>query len=95
MKKKKKSNEGIVSIGPRKLTRFEKAKVISARALQIAMGAPVLINIPESEDSPIEIALLELKEGILPISNTSRPKWQNEATFRNNYFLISVHPVIL
>jgi len=68
MKKKKKSNEGIVSIGPRKLTRFEKAKVISARALQIAMGAPVLINIPESEDSPIEIALLELKEGILPIS---------------------------
>lgn len=68
MKKKKKSNEEAVSIGPRKLTRFEKAKVISARALQIAMGAPVLINISESEDSPIEIALLELKEGILPIS---------------------------
>jgi DNA-directed RNA polymerase subunit K/omega len=68
VKKKKKSNEETVSIGPRKLTRFEKAKVISARALQIAMGAPVLINISESEDSPIEIALLELKEGILPIS---------------------------
>lgn len=68
MKKKKKSNEETVSIGPRKLTRFEKAKVISARALQIAMGAPVLINISESEGSPIEISLLELKEGILPIS---------------------------
>lgn len=68
MKKKKKSNEGTISIGPRKLTRFEKAKIISARALQIAMGAPVLIKISESEDSPIEIALLELKEGILPIS---------------------------
>jgi DNA-directed RNA polymerase subunit K/omega len=68
VKKKKKSYERTVSIGPKKLTRFEKAKVISARALQIAMGAPVLINISESEDSPIEIALLELKEGILPIS---------------------------
>ena len=68
MKKKNKFNETTILIGPKKLTRFEKAKVISARALQIAMGAPVLISISESESSPIEIALLELKEGILPIS---------------------------
>ncbi len=68
MKKRKKSENKQVSIGPRKLTRFEKAKVISARALQLAMGAPVLIDLSKSKSSPIDIALLELNEGILPIS---------------------------
>jgi len=55
-------------IGPKKLTRFEKTRIVGARAMQIAMGAPVLIDVPPSVKSPIEIALLELKEGILPIS---------------------------
>lgn len=68
MKEKKKSENKQVSIGPKKLTRFETAKVISARALQIAMGAPVLIDLSTSKSSPIDIALLELNEGILPIS---------------------------
>jgi DNA-directed RNA polymerase I, II, and III subunit RPABC2 len=64
--KPKASYESI--IGPRKLTRFERARVVGARALQIAMGAPVLIDVPQSLRSPIDIALLELKEGVLPIS---------------------------
>lgn len=55
-------------IGPRKLTRFERARVVGARALQIAMGAPVLLDVPKDVKSPIEIALLELEEGVLPIS---------------------------
>jgi DNA-directed RNA polymerase subunit K/omega len=55
-------------IGPKKLTRFEKTRIVGARAMQIAMGAPVLIDVPPNVKSPIEIALLELKEGILPIS---------------------------
>jgi len=55
-------------IGPKKLTRFEKARVVGARALQISMGAPVLIDIQDQSISAIEIALLELKEGVLPIS---------------------------
>ena len=57
-----------ITIGPPKLTRFEKARVVGARALQISMGAPVLLELPESTMSPIDIALVELKEGVLPIS---------------------------
>lgn len=57
-----------VQIGPRKLTRFEKARVVGARALQIAMGAPVLIEVTEQEKNPIDIALKELEEGVLPMS---------------------------
>lgn len=55
-------------IGPRKLTRFERARVVGARALQISMGAPVLIDVSQSSKSPIDIALMELEEGVLPIS---------------------------
>jgi len=57
-----------VLIGPKKLTRFEKTRIVGARALQIAMGAPVLIDVPPNIKSPIDIALLELKESVLPIS---------------------------
>jgi len=55
-------------IGPKKLTRFETTRIVGARAMQIAMGAPVLIDVPANVKSPIDIALLELKEGVLPIS---------------------------
>ncbi|MBS7605298.1 MAG: DNA-directed RNA polymerase subunit K [Candidatus Bathyarchaeia archaeon] len=57
-----------VLIGPPKLTRFEKARIVGARALQIAMGAPILIEVKENLRSPIDIALEELKRGILPIT---------------------------
>ncbi|MCX8013651.1 MAG: DNA-directed RNA polymerase subunit K, partial [Rectinema sp.] len=36
-----------------KYTRFEKARIIGARALQISLGAPVLIDVPESVIDPI------------------------------------------
>ena len=55
-------------IGPKKLTRFERARVVGARALQISMGAPVLLDVPSSLKSPIAIAELELQERALPIS---------------------------
>ncbi len=55
-------------IGPPKLTRFEKARVVGARALQISMGAPILVDVPEGFSSPIDIALRELEAGILPIT---------------------------
>ena len=41
---------------------------MGARALQIAMGAPILVEVPESCSGPIDIALLELKSGILPLT---------------------------
>jgi len=52
-----------IRIGPPRLTRFEKARIVGARALQIAMGAPLLIKPPEKLSNPIEIALEELNRG--------------------------------
>jgi len=49
-------------------TKFEKARIIGARALQISYGAPVLIDYPESMIDPIDVALLELDKGVIPIT---------------------------
>ena len=49
-------------------TRFEKARIIGARALQIAMGAPVLIHIPEDMYDPLEIAIYEFNKSVIPIT---------------------------
>ncbi len=62
------SENAEVSIGPSKLTRFERARIVGARALQIAMGAPILVESPEARAGPIDIALLELDSGILPLT---------------------------
>ncbi|MFH1788760.1 MAG: DNA-directed RNA polymerase subunit K [Candidatus Altiarchaeota archaeon] len=48
--------------------RFEKARIIGARALQIKMGAPVLISVPKGVDRPIDIAKLEFEKDALPIT---------------------------
>ncbi len=57
-----------VTVGPPKITRFEKARIVGARALQISMSAPILIEVDGSLSSPIDIALKELESGILPIT---------------------------
>ena len=62
-----KSIEDIV--GPKKLTRFERARIISARALQLSLGAPPLIDVSKVEEKdPIVIAEIELEAGVLPIT---------------------------
>jgi len=55
-------------VGPPKITRFEKARIVGARALQISMGAPILVEVSEGFTGPIEIALKELGAGILPMT---------------------------
>ena len=47
-------------------TRFEKARIISARALQISMGAPILLKTTLSD--PKSIAKLEFENDVLPIT---------------------------
>lgn len=59
---------GEIRIGPPKITRFERARIVGARALQISMGAPILVELPEGVSDPIDIALRELEEGILPMT---------------------------
>ena len=50
----------------RRYTRYEKTRIISARALQIAQGSPVLVKVSKG-DSPIEIAKNEWEKGLIPI----------------------------
>ena len=57
-----------MSIGPTKITRFERARIVGARALQIAMGAPLLVKTPGSRVGPIDIAISELELGVLPLT---------------------------
>ncbi len=55
-------------LGPPKLTRFERARVIGARALQITLGAPLLLPPSQTNTKPIDIAIMELEKGTLPIT---------------------------
>jgi len=57
-----------VLIGPPKLTRFERARIAGARALQVSLGAPILVELPPRMSDPIDIALAEIKAGILPMT---------------------------
>jgi len=48
------------------MTKYERARVLGTRALQISMGAPVMVNL-EGETDPLEIARKELKAQKIPI----------------------------
>ncbi len=49
-------------------TKFEKARIIGARALQVSMGAPVIIDVPASLIDPVDIAMLEFDNDLIPIT---------------------------
>jgi DNA-directed RNA polymerase I, II, and III subunit RPABC2 len=57
-----------IKVGPPKLTRFERARIVGARSLQLAMGAPPFIVLEGKYRGPIEVATLELEADALPIS---------------------------
>jgi DNA-directed RNA polymerase I, II, and III subunit RPABC2 len=57
-----------IKIGPPKLTRFERARIVGARSLQLAMGAPAFIPIEGVYKGPIGTAMLEMEADALPIS---------------------------
>ena len=50
------------------LNRFEKARVIGARALQLACGAPPLVKVPKGMVSSVELAFLEFEKDAIPLS---------------------------
>jgi len=47
-------------------TRYERARIIGARALQVSYGAPVLIDTNQTE--PILVAAQEYDQGVLPFT---------------------------
>ena len=61
------SKDNQILIGPPMLTRFEKARIMGARALQLSLGAPVFIEIPKNATTSLEIAMEELKQKVIPI----------------------------
>ncbi|GAG10214.1 unnamed protein product [marine sediment metagenome] len=56
-----------------KLTKYERARMVGSRALQISMGAPFLVKLSKKDleklrYNPLEIAKLELEKGVLPLA---------------------------
>ena len=61
-----------IDVGEKHVTKYEKARLIGARALQISMGAPFLIKLSKKQleelrYNPLDIAKLEFEEGVLPM----------------------------
>ena len=62
------TSENRVLIGPPRLTRFERARISGARSLQLSLGAPSLIRVPNDIRDSITLAVAELDLKALPIS---------------------------
>jgi DNA-directed RNA polymerase I, II, and III subunit RPABC2 len=62
------SQDSQVLIGPLTLTRFERARIIGARSLQLSLGAPILVDSSKKFNDTISIAVAELDLKVLPIS---------------------------
>jgi DNA-directed RNA polymerase subunit K len=65
-------------------TKYEKARIIGARALQISMGAPMMIKFSKDDlaairYNPVEIAKKEFEQDLIPIDVT-RPMPQKKVT---------------
>ncbi len=57
-----------IVIGLPWLTRFERARITGARALQLSLGAPPLIKASEEAKTSILLAMEEVEQKALPIS---------------------------
>ena len=62
------TGKGKVQIGPPTLTRFEKARIMGARALQLSLGAPTFIPIPKDARTSLDIAMEEFERKSIPIT---------------------------
>ncbi len=51
-------------------TRFERARILGARALQISMGAPGVLDASSAEPDPLRIAVQEFQAGAIPLTVT-------------------------
>ena len=62
------TGKGKIMIGPPTLTRFEKARILGARALQLSLGAPPFIPIPKEVATSLDLAYTELEKRVIPIT---------------------------
>ena len=49
-------------------TRFEKARIVGARALQLSMGAPPLIEMPPEVRNPVQVSMREYEADAIPLT---------------------------
>ena len=56
-----------IATGPPTLTRFEKARIMGSRALQLSLGAPPFIDFSKNISTSLEIAMEELRQKVIPI----------------------------
>ncbi|MCI4357663.1 MAG: DNA-directed RNA polymerase subunit K [Thermoplasmata archaeon] len=59
---------GTTDLAQSEFTRFERARILGARALQVSLGAPILLDVPATLVDPVEIAELEYAAGVIPIT---------------------------
>ena len=62
------TGRGKIMIGPPTLTRFEKARIMGARALQLSLGAPPFIAVPKEVATSLDLAYAELEKRVIPIT---------------------------
>ena len=67
-----------------KHTKYEHARIIGARALQISQGAPLLVKLSEKDlekigYNPLEIAKMEYKEDLIPIEIKPHEKRESKS----------------
>jgi len=53
--------------GQTTLTRFEKARIMGSRALQLSLGAPPFIDFSKNISTSLEIAMEELRQKVIPV----------------------------
>ena len=62
-----KNSTSTITTGPPTLTRFEKARIMGSRALQLSLGAPPFIEFSKNISTSLEIAMEELHQQVIPI----------------------------
>ena len=69
----KKTQDSDETFNASDFSKYEKARMVGSRALQLSMGAPFLLKVDEKtlrglQYNPVRIALREFEEGVLPIT---------------------------
>lgn len=49
------------------MTKYERARLLGTRALQISMNAPIMVQVDTGETDPLQIAMKELREKKIPL----------------------------
>jgi len=65
-------------------TKYDESRIIGSRALQLAQGAPFMIKLSDKDlekiaYNPVEIAKMEFKEGLIPITTKRHNQESKEA----------------